>query len=173
MVDASDPDWDHALATMAVPAYRDLSGDDSDQVLRSFAVMRDSGPLIRLAGMRSGQAVGFVAAVPEPVAVDPQMPSWQVWWLAVSQTERRQGAASRMFAELETRARAQGVGRLWLWSWATATGAPAFYATAGWDPIRRVIIELHGDARGPLESRWIYVKQLRATASADGAADES
>lgn len=166
LVNACAPEWDHPLATIAVPAYRDLSGDDVDQVLRSFAQMRDSGPMTRLAAMRSGQPVGFVAPIPKRIYLDPQMPSWQVWWLAVAERARRGGIARSLLGELESRARAQDVGRLWLWTWGRAHAARACYAAAGWDPIHRMVFELDGDARGAIETHWVYLRQLHAPALA-------
>ena len=150
--------FDDDCARIAEAAYQGLDGTTAVRARDSFQRMRVTSGLHRMGAFAHGELRGFIAATTNsdsPLA-------WQVWWLAVQTGDRRRGLGTQLIRDLEADARKAGVVQLWLWTWQTAEAAMALYDAVGWQKCERVVVELEGDARGPLQSRWVYRREIEA-----------
>lgn len=161
MVDGSDVSWDSTLLDIAVRCYVDLSADRPADVVKSFDEMRSLGTVFRPVMVdRPGEVVGFAAAVPRRVYIDPQMPSWQLWWLAVDPAHRRRGIATTLLAQVEAHAVEAGDGKIWLWTWERATAARATYEACGLPCVDSLVIPNPAEPREDPERHYIHVRNL-------------
>jgi ribosomal protein S18 acetylase RimI-like enzyme len=152
----SGAEYDAGCARLAEAAYAGVAPTTVARARQSFETMRSTTGLHRLGIVGDGMFRGFVAATAIGQSRDGSGHACQVWWLGVGPGDRRRGIGRQLMEVLESHARREAVDHLWLWTWQRAGEAMAFYEEIGWKRTQRVVVELMGDARGPLEVRWVY-----------------
>lgn len=156
----ADPSGQPEIVTLAVESYADLDAPTREDVVCSLAGMSRLGSLTCLQATVEGRTAGFIAGWPRRFALRPDRPTWKIEWLAVSSDRRGRGLGRELMDAYLGLAADQDVAAVWLWTWERAPAALGLYRSCGFDVVRRVQVQLGGDAREGHENRWVLVNDL-------------